>query len=54
MDCSVMCDINIQKGDYADEESSKQTQEVRNQASAGSIAVTQVNVVTSSKYENEL
>lgn len=26
----------------------------RNQASAGSIAVTQVNVVTSSKYENEL
>lgn len=23
MDCSVMCDINIQKGDYADEESSK-------------------------------
>lgn len=54
MDCSVMRDINIQKGDYADEESSKQTQEVRNQASAGSIAVTQVNVVTSAKYENEL
>lgn len=54
MDCFIMRDINVQKGDYANEESSKQTQEVRNQESAGSIAVTQVNVVTSAKYENEL